>query len=422
MKLSKLLAVVALVAVLCLTLIGPVTAAPTGPADVNVPAELAQMRDLLQESMRAYRQGDYDQAYKLARAAYLDHFELVEIPLRVVNADLTLEMEYRMADLRTKMQAGASAAEVEASVRLAREGLLQVETMYTEVGALVPALAFTGSFTIIFREGLEAVLVIAALLGYLQKAGGGRKSRNYIFLGIGGAVVFSVITWLLLRFVLSIAPVGRELLEAIVSLVAVGMLFWVSFWLVSRLDRKRWMEFLNARSWAAMTSGSSLALAGLGFTAVYREGFETALFYEVLLGLSARAEVYVFYGFIAGLAVLSVVAWLILRAGQRMPVQKFMTAAVSVVMLLSVAFIGNAIQELQNTGLLGVTSLMGLVPRLPTAIANFTGIHPTVETLAAQVILLVIYIAGGVWMWWSGRPKSIAANAENNPNVIRGAA
>ena len=422
MKLSRLFAVIALVAILSLTLLGPVTAAPTAPSEVAVPAELALMRDLLQESMRAYRQGDYGQAHKLARAAYLDHFELVEIPLRVVNADLTLEMEYRMADLRTKMQAGAPAAEVEESVRLTRDGLLEIEAMYTEVGALVPALAFTGSFTIIFREGLEAVLVIAALLGYLQKAGGGRQSQRYIFLGIGGAVILSIATWLLLRFVLSIAPVGRELLEAIVSLVAVGMLFWVSFWLVSRLDRKRWMEFLNARSWAAMTSGSSLALAGLGFTAVYREGFETALFYEVLLGLSARAEMYVLYGFVAGLVVLAVVAWLILRAGQRMPVQKFMTAAVSVVMLLSVAFIGNAVQELQDTGLLGVTSLMGVMPRLPTAVADFTGIHPTVETLAAQGILLAIYIAGGVLMWWNGRPKALAANAENNPNVIRGAA
>jgi high-affinity iron transporter len=422
MKLSKLFAIIALIAVLSLTLLGPVAAESTAPSEVDVPAELAKMRDLLQESMRAYRQGDFDQAHKLSRAAYLDHFELVEIPLRVVNADLTLEMEYRMADLRTKMQAGAPAAEIEESVRSTRDGLLQIEAMYTEVGALVPALAFTGSFTIIFREGLEAVLVIAALLGYLQKAGGGRQSRRYIFLGIGGAVISSVATWLLLRFVLSIAPVGRELLEAIVSLVAVGMLFWVSFWLVSRLDRKRWMEFLNARSWAAMTSGSSLALAGLGFTAVYREGFETALFYEVLLGLSARAEMYVLYGFLAGLAVLSVVAWLILRAGQRMPIQKFMTAAVSVVMLLSVAFMGNAIQELQDTGLLSVTSLVGLMPRLPTAIADFTGIHPTVETLAAQAILLAIYIAGGVLMWWNGRPKSLAANAENNPNVIRGAA
>ncbi len=404
MKIQRILLLALLCAMLGTLLAMPVAAATgSGNEEVNVLAEITQIDSDLQHAMREYRLGNFDVAFKAARAAYLDHFELIEIPLRVVDADLTLEMEYHFADLRSQMQAGAPAAEVETAARLVRDGLDEIAGMYAESGALAPTLAFAGSFAIIFREGLEAVLVIAALLGYLQSSGANRRGRRYVFLGVIGAVAASAVTWVLLRVLLNIAPVGREMLEALVTFVAVGMLFWVSFWLVSRLDRKRWMEFLNAKAWAAMTGGSVLGLMGLGFTAVYREGFETALFYEVLLGMSRQTTVYVLYGFLAGLAVLGVVAWLILRAGQRLPISTFMTAAVSIIMLLSVAFIGKGVHELQDTGLIGVTSLIGVLPRLPRTLAEFSGFHPTVETLAAQATLLAIYVFGGLAMWLRSR-------------------
>jgi high-affinity iron transporter len=383
-------------------------AAQASAADrVNVPAETEAVRDLLERAMRAYRLADFQTAYKLARAAYLDHFELVEIPLRVVDADLTLDMEYRFADLRTKLQAGAPVLEVDRTVRAVRDGLNEIDAMFSNLGTLAPALAFGSSFTIIFREGLEAVLVIAALLGYLQ-TGPGRSGGRHVLLGAGLALITTAVTWGVLRFVVQIAPGGRELLEAIVSLLAVIVLFWVSFWLLNRLDRQRWMEFLRARASAAMASGSALGLLGLGFTAVYREGFETALFYEVLLSISRRSETFVLYGFLAGAAALGAVAWMILRAGRRLPVRVFLNIAVGITMLLSIAFIGKAVRELQETGLLDATSLIGVVPRLPRAVAEFTGIHPTVQTLSAQAGLLCVYLAGGVLMWWKSHRTSAA--------------
>lgn len=378
------------------------------PGTVHVTAETDAVRDLLQQAVRAYRLGDFQEAYRLARAAYLDHFEPVEIPLRVLDADLTLDMEYRFADLRTKMQAGAPAPEVERSLRSIRDGLDEIDAMFSSVGALAPTLAFVASFTIIFREGLEAVLVIAALLAYLQSSPG-RTGRRFLLLGVGLALLATVLTWLGLRFAVRLAPVGRELLEAIVSLVAVGVLFWVSFWLVSRLDRQRWMEFLRARAWAAIAGGSAIGLLGLGFTAVYREGFETALFYEVLLSLSHRSELFVLYGFAGGAGALAVVAWMVLRAGRRLPVQTFLKVAVAIVMVLSVAFLGKAVRELQEAGFVNATSLIGVVPRLPRPVAEFTGIHPTRETLAAQALLLGVYALGGVAMWWRSRHRGPAA-------------
>jgi high-affinity iron transporter len=164
-----------------------------------------------------------------------------------------------------------------------------------------------------------------------------------------------------------------------------------------------------------MASGSAIGLIGVGFTAIYREGFETALFYEVLFNMSARVEVYVLLGLLAGTVVLAVVAWMILRMGRRLPIKTFMSVAVTIIILLSVAFAGKAVQQLQESGLIPATSLIGVVPRLPHSLADFTGIHPTVETLAAQAILSLIYISGAVIMRLKQRGRYNVPSAINQP-------
>src|SRR5712691_1887828 len=212
MKFVRILAFIVMIAVLAGLVVSHAAAQGNSPSNVNVPAETETIRDLLDQAMRAYRLGDFAGAYKLSRAAYLDHFENIELPLRATDPDLTSDMEYRFADLRTKMQAGAPAADVEASARSVRSGLDEIDPMFSGTGARAPALAFTSSFTIIFREGLEATLVLAALLGYLQ-SGAGRRGRRHVIVGIGLALVCTLITWGILRFVVSIAPVGREVIE-----------------------------------------------------------------------------------------------------------------------------------------------------------------------------------------------------------------
>jgi high-affinity iron transporter len=162
------------------------------------------------------------------------------------------------------------------------------------------------------------------------------------------------------------------------------------------MDQKRWMEFMRARAWSAMASGSALGLVVLGFSAVYREGLETALFYEVLALMSAQVEIYLLLGFLAGVAALLGVTWVILKTSHRLPVQRFFQVTVSLIMLLSVAFAGGAVHSLQESGFIGATSLIGYLPRLPNALAQFTGFHPTVETIAAQFLLASVYVVGWV--------------------------
>jgi high-affinity iron transporter len=158
------------------------------------------------------------------------------------------------------------------------------------------------------------------------------------------------------------------------------------------------MEFVKARVWAAAATGSTLALFGVGFTAVYREGVETALFYQALFGFSRGLEVWVLAGVAVAAAALGVVAWVVFRAGRRIPVRLFLGTAVIVLIVLSVAFAGNTVRAFQQAAVLPVTFLESM-PRLPIFLADLTGWHPTLESIIAQLILAAVYGAGALWLF-----------------------
>lgn len=373
---------------------------PSSPAHAQVTpeegiAELERARTLVDRSVALHEEGRSEDAYIAARNAYLDHFEFVEIPLRVRDEKLTLELEEDFAELRNLIQAGAPPDEVSQVASVVQSGLDRVEKVLTAPGLGAPAIAVGYSFMILFREGLEAVLVLAAILGYLE-ASRNLAYRKPVLAGVAAAVGATVLTFVLAAVVLSIAPVQRELLEAGTALLAVALLFYVSFWLVARLDQRRWMEFVKAKVWSAASTGSAFALAAVGFTAVYREGFETVLFYQALLSFAEELEVWVALGALAGAVALGAVGFAIFRAGKRIPVKAFLGGAVVMVMVLSVALIGNAVRALQEATLVPVTFLEG-VPRLPIFLADLTGWHPTLQTILAQVALALVYVLGAIW-------------------------
>jgi high-affinity iron transporter len=377
--------------------------------------ELDRARALVDRSVELYEAGRAEEAYTAARNAYLDHFELVEIPLRVRDEALTLTLEERFAELRGLIEAEAPAPEVRAAAAEVREGLERVERRLSEPGLAAPAVAAGFSFTILFREGLEAVLVVAAILGYLR-ASRATQYQGAVLAGVGLAVLATVVTFVLAALFLDLAPVERELLEAGTALLAVAVLFYVSFWLVSRLEHRRWMEFVRAKVWAAATTGSSLALAGVGFTAVYREGFETVLFYQALFQFAEGLDVWVWAGMGAGAGALAGVGWAVFRMGRRIPVRAFLGTAVAVVMTLSVAFVGNAVRALQEAVVVPVTFLRW-VPRLPIFLAELTGWHPTRETILAQAALAAVYLTGAIWVFGvvPARERRAALRASTTP-------
>jgi high-affinity iron transporter len=221
-------------------------------------AEMVQARAKVADALAAVKRGDRDGAYKLARSAYLDHFEHVEVPLRLRNPNLVLDAEFSFAELRNQIRGGAPVGEIRDTTVALREHLLDVDRELAQKGLAAPALAFGFSFSILFREGVEAVLLIAILLGSLA-AGSAANYKRPLGLGALAAIAATGVTWVLFTLVIDLAPVNRELLEAITALVAVVMLIVVSFWLIQRLEHRRRMEFMRARTAAAIAAGSSTA-------------------------------------------------------------------------------------------------------------------------------------------------------------------
>ena len=192
------------------------------------------------------------------------------------------------------------------------------------------------------------------------------------------------------------------------------MLFYVSFWLLSKVDHRRWMEFVRARVWAAAATGSTIALFGVGFTAVYREGVETALFFQALVGFAPGLETWVLVGSLAATIALVGVAWAVFRAGRRIPVRLFLGTAVVILIVISIAFAGNTVRAFQQAAVLPVTFLEGL-PRLPIFLADLTGWHPTLESIIAQLALAAVYAAGAFWLFVIGQRRGERAAAAAQP-------
>lgn len=360
--------------------------------------EMTLARAGVSDALEAYKSGDRDKAYVLARSAYLDHFEFVEVPLRLRNPNLVLDAEFTFAELRNRIKAGAPVDEVRASAVQLRGQLLDVDRELASKGLAAPALAFGFSFSILFREGVEAVLLIAILLGSLA-AGSAANYKRPLGLGVLAALGATALTWLLATLVIDIAPVNRELLEAGTALIAVVVLIVVSFWLIQRLEHRRRMEFMRARTAAAIAAGSSGAFVALGFTAVYREGFETVLFYQALALFAEGLGLWVALGAAAAMAALAGVGYAILGLGRRLPLKPMLITGASMLLLLSVAFVGNAVRSLQEADVLAVDPIHAGWARLPVFVAELTGIHPTTQGIAAQAVLLAVYALGAAWVF-----------------------
>ena len=361
----------------------------------DVRAKVAQASALVDEAVSAAAAGDRERAYDLARTAYLDHFELAEVPLRLRDPNLVLDLEFKFADLRNGIRSGDSLTTVRADAVAVQQGLRQVDRSLADKGVAAPLLAFAFSFTILFREGLEAVLLVAILLGSL-KAGRATNYRRPLVAGIGAAVLATAATWLLATFVIEIAPFQRELIEGITAFAAVVVLFAITFWLVARLEHRHWMEFMRARVSSAIAAGTGLAFAGLGFTAVYREGFETVLFYQALALFAEGLMLWIALGALAAAIALVVVGFAILKLGKRLPLKPMLLTAAMLLLALSVAFVGNAVRSLQEGDWIGVTPVNADWARLPIYLSELTGIHPTKEGLVTQAALLGIYVVGAL--------------------------
>jgi high-affinity iron transporter len=368
-----------------------------GSAKEAVRNNIDQIRKKLDEMLLQYKKGSYNEALLTSRSAYLDSYENIELPLRPINPDFTLDMEIKFAELRNLIQSQSPYEEIQTKTIEIRNGLDESERLVSGTGIIAPTIAFSTSFSIIFREGLESALIIGAILTYLD-ASRNQRFKKHIYYGLLLAAAATGISWFIAEHIIEISGASRELIEAIAGVSAVGVLFWVSFWVLNRIETKKWIEFVKAKIWKATTTGGVTVFIMLSFFTVYREGFETVLFYQAMLSFAKYMEWYVIAGMILGLTVIVGIAFIVRKLGKKLPLRVLFGLTMGIGAYMSITFIGNAVRSFQEAGYISATHMIGIIPRLDINLAAMTGIHPTLETVVAQLILLSVYIVGSLYV------------------------
>jgi high-affinity iron transporter len=355
------------------------------------PAGLSLARVRLQESLLAYRGGDKASATRLALSAYLDGFEPFEPALAARNKSLLTHVESAMLGYRAAIAADQSQA-VTDGARLIEALLGDAETELDPAKA-EGTTAFLGALTILLREGVEALLVVVGMIAFLKKAERPEILRH-VHVGWIGALVAGGLTWAAATYVVSISGAGREMTEGVSSVFAAVVLLGVGLWMHQKSAAGRWQAYLKDKMSVAMSRRSAYAMAGLAFVAVYREVFETVLFFSALWTEGNGAALLL--GLVVGGAVLAAIAWALLRTSARMPIGKFFSASSILVAILAVVLIGKGAKALQEAGALDVHPIA--FPRI-----EFFGTYPTVETLLAQLVVAVVALLG---FWINARAGS----------------
>jgi high-affinity iron transporter len=326
---------------------------------------------------------------KLAFEAYLT-FEQVETAVKARNPGLATALEADFAALRARAAAGALPEELRAIHQRLLAELERAERLVVDRPS--GANLFGQSFFLLLREGFEAILIVGALMTFLTKAGAAERRREVAW-GAWAALGASVLTAVAIELLFKVTPGQRETLEGATMLLAAAVLFYVSYWLLSKIEADKWGAFLKGRMRDALSSGSGLALASVAFLAVYREGFETILFYKALLssGESAAAGgagggggAAVLAGIALGAVALVGLYLAINRFGMRVAMKPFFAVTGALLYYMAFVFTGKGVAELQSAGVIGVT-VVPWAPRIP-----FLGVYPTLESLALQALLLVL--------------------------------
>lgn len=347
------------------------------------PSPLDVSRTLLHDALDAYRGGDHERAYRLAVSAYLEGFELIEGRLTAAAPELLHQVEKTMTELRGEIRAGKETTAIAGHIALIEQQIDEAEAVLSRE-ELDDATAFTSAVVVLLREGLEAILVIAAIAAFLVRTGR-RDGMRYLHFGWIVALLAGVVTWWAATSLWAMSGATRELSEAIATLVAAVVLFYVGFWLHSKTNAARWQQFIETNVSRALDSTTLWSLSFLAFITVYREAFETILFYQALWSQAAAgARDSVVSGFVTSVVILALLAWLIMRYSARLPLRQFFAATGVLVFVLAVIFAGKGTAALQSAGVLHATTLKAM-PRI-----ELLGIFPTAEGLAVQLALIVI--------------------------------
>lgn len=335
----------------------------------------------LDKSIVAYRAGQHDQAYDLSVAAYLEGFELVESSLDNVDANVRKDTEKSLMAYRQSLQDGLPVAQVEQRLEVAKAKLKESAGLLGSDG-LSWSLSYISGLLILLREGLEAILVLAAVLAFLRNTGQQSAVRS-VNIGWGLALLAGLATWAVAAYVIDVSGAQRELLEGATALFASVMVLWLGVWMHDRRHAAAWQDYIKS---SLVSGGGRFGFAILAFFSVYRELFEVILFYETLwLQAGPAGHNAVMAGGATALVMLVGLAWVILRGSAKLPLALFFGINAGLLCALSVVFAGHGVKALQEAGVFGTRPV-------PFFDFDWLGIHADAYSLSAQAVAIIAII------------------------------
>ena len=343
----------------------------------------------LDKSLTAYRNGDHEQAYDLSVAAYLEGFELVESSLDNINSVVRKDTEKALMAYRQSLQDGLPLEQVQARLELAKAKLKECAGLLGGDG-LSWSLSFLSGLLILLREGLEAILVLAAILAFLRNTGQ-QAAVHSVNIGWGLALLAGFGTWALAAYVIDVGGAQRELLEGCTALFACVMVLWLGVWMHDRRHAAAWQDYIKS---SLVGGGGRFGFAVLAFFSVYRELFEVVLFYETLwLQAGPAGHQAVLAGGGTAVVLLVGLAWIILRGSAKLPLSLFFSINAALLCALSVVFAGHGVKALQEAGIFGTHPI-------PFFDFEWLGIHADLYSLSAQAaaLLAIVVLYGRSWL------------------------
>jgi len=342
-------------------------------------------RTQLLSSLNAYENQNIDQASTLAVSAYLDGFELIENSLDTMDQDLRKQIEAKMMGIRQIIKTPNNNEKLNSEVYETIELLDEAKFLLSET-KLSNRTLFSVSLVIILREGLEAILVIIALTMVLIRTNR-RDALKYVHFGWITALLAGFGTWVVAQSLIAISGASREVMEGVAALFAAIILLYVGVWMHSKSSASQWQSYIKKHINYHLSTGSLWGIAILAFVAVYREVFETVLFYQSLLTQALGDQFRIIgSGFIAGILVLAGLAWGLVKYSIKLPISKFFSFTTYLLLALSFILMGKAIAALQEAAIVSAT------PMPITFQIDLLGLYSTWEGIGSQILILLAFI------------------------------
>lgn len=375
------------------------------------------MEVLFKAGKESYKAGDAKAAYDCVNHSYYGYYETTgfeRMSMGYISGSRKTEMELQFSKCKGIAKKGGSVEEFNQQIDLLASMLREdanildgttsgnassesssASASASSGGTSAAVATFAASFSIILREGFEAILIVGAIIAYLVKSAGDDRERrrklvNPVYIGsVAGILVSFVLAWLLKRLELANSA-SQEVIEGITALTAVCVLFYVSNWMLSKSETDAWTSYVKTKTEKSTANGSSFALVFTAFLAVFREGAEVVLFYQPMLANGNTGSVWA--GFIIGCICLVFVYLAIHFLSIQIPIKPFFTATGVLMSLMAISFLGSGIKELIEGNVITMVSPEWLAWIPSNGVLDVLGIYPTVQTLLPQLILLIIAV------------------------------